>query len=53
MAVVTWRLGSAALVNWLTVAMLVASLILLIRFRLNSAWFVLAGALFGLVFRLG
>jgi chromate transporter len=52
MAVVTWRLGSAALGDWLTVAMLVASLILLIRFRLNSAWLVLAGALFGLVCRL-
>jgi chromate transporter len=52
MAVVTWRLGRAALVDWLTVAMLVASLILLIRFRLNSAWLVLIGALYGLVFRL-
>jgi len=50
MAVVTWRLGRAALVDWTTVAMLVACLILLIRFRLNSAWLVLVGALFGLVF---
>lgn len=53
MAVVTWRLGRAALVDWPTVAMLVASLILLIRFRLNSAWLALIGALYGLVFRLG
>jgi chromate transporter len=52
MAVVTWRLGRAALVDWTTVAMLVVSLALLIRFRLNSAWLVLVGALFGLVFRL-
>ncbi len=52
MAVVTWRLGRAALIDWTTVAMLVVSLILLIRFRLNSAWLVLVGALFGLVFRL-
>jgi chromate transporter len=52
MAVVTWRLGLAALVDWTTVAMLVASLILLIRFRLNSAWLVLVGAILGLVFRL-
>jgi chromate transporter len=49
MVVVTWRLGWAALVDWTTVAMLVVSLILLIRFRINSAWLVLAGALFGLV----
>src|SRR5262249_20866235 len=52
MAVVTWRLGRAALVDWTTVAMLVVSLILLIRFRINSAWLVPAGAVFGLVFRL-
>ncbi|HEX5080464.1 MAG TPA: chromate efflux transporter [Blastocatellia bacterium] len=52
MAVVTWRLGQTALVDWLSVAMLGAGLILLIRFRLNSAWLVLAGALLGLIFRL-
>jgi hypothetical protein len=52
MAVVTWRLGRAALVDWTTVAMLVVSLILLIRFRVNSAGLVPVGALFGLVFRL-
>jgi chromate transporter len=50
MAVVTWRLGRAALVDWTTVAMLVVSLILLIRFRLNSAWLLPVGALFGLVY---
>jgi chromate transporter len=49
MVVVTWRLGWAALVDWTTAAMLVVSLILLIRFRINSAWLVLARALFGLV----
>jgi len=50
MAVVSWRLGRAALVDWTTVAMLVVSLILLIRFRVNSAWLVLVGALLGIVF---
>jgi chromate transporter len=49
MAVVTWRLGRVALVDWTTAAMLAVGLILLIRFRINSAWLVLAGALFGLV----
>jgi chromate transporter len=49
MAMVTGRLGREALVDWTTFAMLVVSLILLIRFRINSAWLVLAGALFGLV----
>jgi chromate transporter len=47
MAVVTWRLGRAAMVDWTTVAMLVVSLILLIRFRINSAWLVPVGALLG------
>jgi len=49
MAIVTWRLGRAALVDWTTFAMLVVSLILLIRFRINSAWLVPVGAVFGLV----
>jgi chromate transporter len=49
MVVVTWRLGRAALVDWTTVAMLVVSLILLIRFRINSAWLVPVGALLGLL----
>jgi len=46
MAVVTWRLGWAALVDLTTVATLAVSLVLLIRFRINSAWLVLAAALF-------
>jgi len=49
MAVVTWRLGRASLVDWVTVALLTISLILLIRFRLNSAWLVLGAALAGLL----
>ena len=49
MVVVTWWLGRAALVDWTTVAMLVVSLVLLIRFRINSAWLVPVGALLGLV----
>ncbi|HKC85498.1 MAG TPA: chromate efflux transporter [Blastocatellia bacterium] len=49
MAVVTWRLGRAALVDWTTVALLIVSLILLIRFRISSAWLVPVGALFGLL----
>jgi chromate transporter len=52
MAVVSWRLARAALVDWTTVAMLVVSLILLIRFRVNSAWLVFVGALLGLLFKI-
>jgi len=49
MAVVTWQLGRAALGDWLTFALLIASLILLTRYRLKSAWLVLGGAIIGLL----
>jgi chromate transporter len=50
-AVVTWQLGSAALVDPLTIALAAVSGVLLLRFRVNSAWLVLAGALAGLISR--
>lgn len=49
MALVTWELGRAALVDVATVALALASALLLIRFRVNSAWLVLGGALLGLL----
>jgi chromate transporter len=49
MAVVTWQLGCASLGDWLTVALLIASLVLLMRYHLNSAWLVLGGAIIGLL----
>jgi len=48
MAVVTWQLGRASLVDSVTVIMAVASSIALLRFRLNSAWLVLIGAIVGI-----
>jgi chromate transporter len=51
MAVVTWTLGWAAIVDFTTAALAVASALLLLRFRVNSAWLVLGGALIGLVSR--
>jgi len=47
MAVVSWQLGRAALVDIPTTAIAVASGVLLLRFRVNSAWLVLGGALAG------
>jgi chromate transporter len=44
MAVVTFRLGAAALVDWPTVLLAIVSAVLLLRYRLNSAWLVFAGA---------
>ncbi len=48
MAAVAWTLGRAALVDGFTTLVAVVSFVLLLRFRLNSAWLVLAGALLGL-----
>ncbi len=49
MAVVTFQLGRAALIDLTTFALLATSLILLFRFRINSVWLVLGGALAGLL----
>ncbi len=49
MAVVTWHLGRAAIVDLPTVLLAVVSAILLIRFRVNSLWLILGGALVGSV----
>jgi chromate transporter len=47
MAVVTWQLGRAALVDSVTVALAAAALIALVQFRINSAWLVGLGAALG------
>jgi len=49
MAAVTWILGREAIVDPLTAFIAIAAALLLIRFRVNSAWLVLAGAIVGLV----
>ncbi|MGB7751977.1 MAG: chromate transporter, partial [Candidatus Acidiferrales bacterium] len=49
MGAVTWELGRASLVGVVTVLLLVASLIALLRFRANSGWLVLIGAIVGLI----
>jgi chromate transporter len=48
MAVVTIQLARTALVDPLTIALALASAVLLIRYRVNSAWLVLGGAAVGL-----
>ena len=51
MAGVTAQLARAALVDAATVALALASAALLIRFRINSAWLILGGAVVGLLVR--
>jgi len=48
MAAVSYQLGRSAILDWLTVGLAIASAILLLRFRINSAWLVLGGALVGI-----
>jgi chromate transporter len=50
MAAVTWQLGQAAVVDVLTGLLALGAAVLLFRFKINSAWLVLGGALVGLVY---
>lgn len=52
MAVVTYTLGRAALVDLLTVVLALLSVIAVFRFKVNSAWLVLIGGIVGLVAQL-
>jgi chromate transporter len=49
MAVVSWQLGRTALVDPLTIGLAIASLFVLVRLRINSAWLVLGGGAIGLL----
>lgn len=47
MAVVTVRLGAASLVGPFTVALFIAAAVLLLRYKVNSAWLILGGGVLG------
>ena len=51
MAVVTAQLARAAVVDVWTAGLAVASAVLLLRYRVNSAWLVLFGGILGIVLR--
>ncbi len=51
MAGVTWQLGRVSLVDVPTVLLALAAGVLLVRFKVNSAWLVLAGGVLGLLLR--
>jgi chromate transporter len=52
MLAVTWELGRAAIVDAVTVILALAAAVLLIRYRVNSAWLVLGGGIIGIARRL-
>jgi len=51
MAVVAWQLGKASIVDRITLIVFCVSLIALLRFRVNSAWLIVAAAVSGWVTR--
>jgi chromate transporter len=52
MAAVSYQLGRSAIVDWVTLGLAAASAVLLFRFRVNSAWLVLGGAILGIAARM-
>ena len=46
-AVVAWQLGKASIRDWLTVSVLVVSTMVLLRFKVNSAWLILGAGMVG------
>jgi chromate transporter len=52
MSAVSYQLGRSAIVDWLTAGVAIASAVLLLRFRINSAWLVLGGAALGIAARM-
>lgn len=49
MAAVAWQLGRASIIDWLTALLAALALFLLVRYKINSTWLVLGGALAGLL----
>jgi len=52
MAAVTWQLGRAAVIDWLTAILALISCVLVFRLKINSAWLVLGGGVLGLFTKL-
>jgi chromate transporter len=52
MAVVSYQLGRSSIVDGPTIVLAIVSAWLLFRYRINSAWLVLGGALIGFAARL-
>jgi chromate transporter len=48
MAAVTWQLGRGSLTDWLSILISIISFALLVRFKINSTWLIIGGALIGL-----
>jgi chromate transporter len=51
MAAVTWQLGRTAVIDWVTIVLMILTLILVLRFKINSTWLILGGALIGVAYK--
>ena len=52
MATVTWQLGRAAVVDWLTAVLALVAAALVFGTRIHSGWLIAGGAAIGLAYRL-
>jgi chromate transporter len=52
MGVVAWQLGRSAIMSWPTALIAIVSAVLLVRYRVNSAWLILGSATVGVVLRI-
>jgi chromate transporter len=51
MAAVTWQLGRTAIIDWFTIALMILTLALILRVKINSTWLILGGALAGVGYK--
>jgi len=49
---VTWQLGRSGMVDWFTISLAIVALLLVFRFKVNSAWLILGGGLLGIAYKL-
>ena len=50
MAAVTWELGRAGVTDWFTIMLAITALFLVFKFKVNSTWLILGGALLGVAY---
>jgi len=49
---VTWQLGRSGITDWYTIVLALAALVLVFRFKVNSSWLILGGAVLGVMYKL-
>jgi chromate transporter len=52
MAAVTWELGRAGVTDWFTIMLTIAALFLVFKYKINSTWLILGGALLGVAYKM-